>query len=90
MSWPYKGENCDPKAITDLVVAVRRSSCHLGVSGNCQLQAVVRVAIGSPEQSLGGGKDGGPCERNKRWNKQKRRAEGLLLLTSGATELVDI
>lgn len=53
-SWPSKGESCDAKAIR-----VGRSG-HLGVSGNYQLQSGISMATGSPEQSLGGGKDGGP------------------------------
>lgn len=55
---------------------------HLGVAEN-QLQLGVRVATGSPEPSLDGGKDGGPFERNKRWNKWKRRLEGLVSLIGG-------
>lgn len=41
------------------------------------------MVTGSPEPSIDGGKDGGPFERNKKWNKWKRRVEGLVLLIGG-------
>ena len=65
MSWPGEGGCWDSKAITVLVVVVRRSSCLLGITESFYLQSAVRVAIGSPGQSLDGGKVGG------HWDKQK-------------------
>lgn len=89
MSWPCQAGWRDPKAITDLVAAVRGSSRHLGIAESSYLQPAARVATGRPEQSLDGGKEGGPSGRNKRWDREGR-AEGLGSLAGGSYGALDI
>lgn len=76
MSWSCQGEYWDSKAITDMAVVLRGSSCHLGVAESSYIQAGIRVAIGSPEQSLDGGREGGPCARNEVQQRTGRESWG--------------